>query len=93
VSCASTSSPVRIGGDTFLVSQKSSFGGGGAAQVDAIRIGTEFCSNQGKEFEIDSILPARNMIEASITFKCVAVSKDVQLRKNPDVIIEDARKR
>ena len=73
------------------------FGDPSEVATKLIREGNAFCATQNKEFELvtKNISPSRigsGLGGADITFRCVAISKDVRLRKEPDLLIEDGRK-
>lgn len=72
------------------------FGDPSEVATKLIREGNSFCAAQKKEFELvtKNISPSRigsGLGGADITFKCVIVSRDVRLRNEPSVLIEDSR--
>lgn len=74
------------------------FGDPSEVATKLIREGNAFCATQSKEFELvtKNISPSRigsGLGGADITFKCVTTSKDVRLRSEPSVLIEDSRNR
>jgi hypothetical protein len=99
--CATSNTPVRIGGDTYYSSGSNmagAFGDPSEVATKLIREGNAFCATQKREFELvtKNISPSRigsGLGGADITFKCVTVSTDVRLRNEPNVLIEDGRKR
>ena len=97
--CATSNSPVRIGGNTYYSSGSNmagAFGDPSEVATKLIREGNLFCAAQKREFELvtKNISPSRigsGLGGADITFKCVMVSTDVRLRNEPSVLIEDSR--
>lgn len=89
--CASTA-PVKIGANTYYASKTNS--GGAFGNVDAVAgnlmvQGNQFCTAQGKQFELvtqntDQPRPF-HMGGASITFKCVDQAVDPVMRKDNGV--------
>ena len=98
--CATSNAPVRIGGDTYYSSGSNmagAFGDPSEVASKLIREGNDFCATQSKELELitKNISPSRigsGLGGADITFKCVTNSRDVRLRSDPSVVIEDSRK-
>jgi len=101
IGCATSSSPVKIGGDTYYSSgtnMAGAFGDPSEVASKLLKEGNIFCGIQGREFELvtKNISPSRigsGLGGADITFKCVPRSQDVRLRKEPDVLIEDSRRK
>jgi hypothetical protein len=99
VGCASTSAPVKIGGETYMMSAIGSASPFGlysdADNIQLIQRGTQYCSNKSLEFEMvtnqqyPTTLGHRGT--ATITFKCVVHSQDVKLRKDNGVTTVENR--
>ncbi|HMH29054.1 MAG TPA: hypothetical protein VK580_10740 [Steroidobacteraceae bacterium] len=77
--CASTSAPVKIGGDTYMMSATGAASPFGlysdADNIQLIQKGTQQCAGKGLEFELvsDQQSPTwpGHRGTATITFKCV----------------------
>ena len=89
VGCASTSAPVKIGGDTYMMSATgaaSPFGlHSDADNIQLVQKATQDCASKGLEFEMvsDQQSPTwpGHRGTATITFKCVVHSNDVAPRE------------
>jgi hypothetical protein len=90
--CASTS-PVKIGADTYYASKTNTAGifGDVSAVIGKLLVeGNEFCANQGKQLELitehtDQNVPGVRFGAASITFKCVDHASNPVMRKDNGV--------
>jgi hypothetical protein len=93
VGCATTSSPVKIGGETYMMSATgaaSPFGlYSNADNIQLVQQGTQYCANKSLEFELVTnqqipTSPGRRGT-ATITFKCVAHANNPVMRSDNGV--------
>ena len=97
--CASSTSPTKIGGDTYFSSKPNRagiFGDPTGVAGTLIAEGNNFCATQGKEFElvtqnVTPVVAGSSAGGASITFKCTVLSKDVRMRPEANVRIEQSK--
>ena len=90
--CASTA-PVKIGADTYYASKTNTagiFGDVSAVSGNLMAQGNEFCTKQGKQFELVTNQTTQNVPGvrfggASITFKCVDQASNPVMRKDNGV--------
>jgi hypothetical protein len=94
VGCYTTSSPVKIGGETYMM---SATGGvySDANNIKFIQKATQYCASKSLEFEmvtnqVNPTFPGHRGT-ATITFKCVVHSEDVKLRKDNGVTTIEQR--
>lgn len=96
--CGSTG-PTKIGADTYYSSKTNTAGGFGDPSVVAGKLmaqGNEFCTKQGKQFELvtQTVNPSRvgsSLGGADITFKCVDHAASPVMRKDNGVTTIQSR--
>lgn len=99
VAACSSTGPVPISKDTYMISKQSAGGmfvQPASIRADIIREGAAFCMKSGKEFQIDSFrdttaFPGR-LPASEITFMCLDANdpelRRLKLRKDADTVIE-----
>lgn len=97
--CGSTGGVIPIGPDTFNVTASKHYTSGGAeAQSNALIAANAHCAALGKEILVKSTSSsyAEPFFNFSATFRCLSKNDPElarpNLRKTPDVLIEDTRK-
>ncbi|MFZ6719301.1 SHOCT domain-containing protein [Undibacterium sp. Ji49W] len=98
--CASNSSVLSIGKDTYMVSRQAAtgFSGSGTLKAEAFQEATQFCEKLGKSFQVVSTQEARppyifgNFPKAEVQFMCLnandAELNRPKLKKTADTVVE-----
>jgi hypothetical protein len=99
--CATTSSIVPYGKDSYLISAEDAWGGAssGSLQVKAAEKANQFCESQGKKLVVRNLsaagVQAWTGTSSTLVFSCLDASDPEYsrptLRKEADTVIEDRR--
>lgn len=102
VGCATTSDIVPYGKDSFLLSSEDVWGGysQGSLQVKAAQRASSFCAEQGKVFVVRNTagqgVQGWTGTSSTLIFSCILETDSEyqrpNLRKEPDVVIENRKK-
>lgn len=99
--CVSTSEVLEVGRDTYSVTSTSDgFRSAAAARESAFQLGAKKCNSLGKHFALVNENSERTRMNidttSTVTFRCLADNdpeyQRPDVRKDPNVVIEDQRK-
>ncbi len=87
ISACSNNGPLKIGKDTYSISNKVLFSGSSGAKGDALKTANEYCQSQGKQVLLKSQSSSECMLkggcgEADTVFMCLNENDPRYLNKN-----------